>query len=626
MCGICGKAIMPGNGLIDEEFIQGMMDTMIHRGPDDKGYHLAGNVGLGHRRLSIIDLSRGKQPIYNEDGQVVIVFNGEIYNYQSLRKMLISKGHQFRTETDTEVIVHLYEEYGYEAVKQLRGMFAFAIWDAREKTLFVARDRVGIKPLYYYWNDSCLVFGSDIKAILHDPTVNRDMNYKAIDRFFTYFYMPGNETLFKHIKKLPPGHYLLWKNANLTAVEYWDFDFSKIGNALSFDEAKWELEELLKESVKLHMISDVPVGILLSGGVDSTALLSLAIEESNKDLIGFTIGFEGETFADERKYARLAAEKFRIRHYESTITCKEFFDFLPQYVWYIEEPVCEPPAIALYYITKLAKNYVKVLISGEGGDEAFAGYQNYRSIKWLEHLKNSFGSYSGLLFQIIGKLGSLKRLQKYAPVFDMPIEKYYYSRTALPSSYFNHLYPMLYSDSFRKYLDKDYSLQPTNNLFRKNIKDIINKMLYVDSKSWLPDDLLVKADKMTMANSVELRVPLLDHKILEHAASLPPHYKLNGFSLKHILKSTFRKRVPEVILNRKKTGFPVPYRTWIKNEMKPYVKGVLLDKRCINRGFFNETEIEKLLNINDNKNDLSQEIFSLLVFELWNQVFIDCKT
>lgn len=628
MCGICGKVYIDKEHPTDPVLIKNMMDIIQHRGPDDEGMHIARQVGLGHRRLSIIDLNTGRQPIYNEDGTVCIVFNGEIYNYEEIRRQLVRKGHVFKTETDTEVIIHAYEEYGEDCVSKLRGMFAFAIWDDRHHTLLLARDRVGIKPLYYSLTSDSLIFASEIKALLQDPSVSRDINCPIIDRFLTYLYTPGAETLIKNIYKLNPGHFLIFRNGQMDVKQYWDLNFSSFNNGNTFGESKTQLIDLLRESVKIHMISDVPVGFLLSGGVDSTALLSLSIEESNKDLSTFTIGFDGENFADERVYARLAAKRFGTKHYEMTIRAQDFVDFLPKYVWHMEEPVCEPPAIALYYITKLAKDHVKVLISGEGGDEAFAGYQNYRNLVWLERFKKMAGPLNGtvsaLFDNILNHFSLFKRFRKYSPLLTVPLEGYYYSRTSRPFSFFNKEFKKLYSPEFEDRIDKHYSIQPTRKLF-ENLKsqDDLSRMLYIDTKTWLPDDLLVKADKMTMANSVELRVPLLDHKVLEFAAGLPSTFKLRGFTTKFILKTAFRDFIPKQIIRRKKTGFPVPYETWIRRDLRTFVEDILLSQRTLERGYFNRPWIEKILSANLNEGNYAKEVFSLLTLELWQREFID---
>src|SRR5208282_605771 len=549
MCGICGKVNLDRNAAsVEPSLIRAMMDTIRHRGPDDDGLYVAPGVGLGHLRLSIIDLGSGHQPLSNEDGTIWIVFNGEIYNYRELRAFLVGKGHVFKTQTDTEVIVHLYEELGPQCLEKLRGMFAFALWDEKEKALILARDRVGIKPLYYSLTDKAIVFASEIKAILADPAINRELAPEIIDRFLSFLYVPGEETLLKGICKLAPGHYLLLKDGKAEIRQYWDLEFFKPSERPSLKDAENELSNLLAEAVELHMIADVPVGVLLSGGVDSTALLSCAAERTDKEISSFTVGFSDPGIADERPYARLASETCGSSHHEMTISANDFAEFLPRYVWHMEEPVCEPPAIALYYVSKLARNYVKVLLSGEGGDEAFAGYNNYRTIIWLERLKHVWPAVNGAASWGLSQLNSWvhsARVAKYAPLVNATFPDYYYSRTSTPYRYSRNGIGELYSADFGKSIDKEYTVEPIRKLFStvKN-QSVLDQMLYIDTKTWLPDDLLIKADKMTMANSLELRVPLLDHRLLEFAASLPPHYKLKGFTLKYIWKRALSKRVP----------------------------------------------------------------------------------
>jgi asparagine synthase (glutamine-hydrolysing) len=627
MCGICGKLNFEKGASVNPGLIRAMMDTIRHRGPDDEGLHVDSEMGLGFRRLSIIDLSSGHQPISNEDGTVWIVFNGEIYNYRELRSFLLSKGHVFTTQTDTEVIVHLYEEFGTECLEKLRGMFAFAIWDQKTKTLFLARDRVGIKPLYYALTDKTIVFASEIKAILTDPAISRSLAPEIIDRFLTFLYVPGEETLLKGVSKLAPGHYLLAKDGKTEILQYWDLNFHKPSERLSMKDAENELSNLLAEVVELHMIADVPVGVLLSGGVDSTAVLSCVAERTDKEISSFTVGFADSGFADERPYAKLAAEAFGTRHYDMTITADDFAAFLPQYVWHMEEPVCEPPAVALYYVSKLARNYVKVLLSGEGGDEAFAGYDNYRNIMWLERLKQLWPGGNGAASWGISRLNSWvqsAKVAKYTPLVNATFPDYYYSRTSTPYRYSGNGIGELYSTDFLKSIDREYTIEPVRRLFSA-VKDqgILDQMLYIDTKTWLPDDLLVKADKMTMANSLELRVPLLDHRLLEFAASLPPEYKLNGFALKYIWKKALAKRIPSSILKRKKAGFPVPYEFWLRNNLKEQVRDILTDRRTTERGYFRKAAVEKLINTNRDIGTYSKEIFSLVALELWHRMFLD---
>ena len=629
MCGICGKLVFDSEEKVSAELVDRMMNVISHRGPDGQGKYLSGPVGLGHARLAIIDLSTGDQPMTNEDGSIWLVYNGEIYNFQELRDALIKKGHTFRSTCDTEVIVHLYEEYGVECAKHLQGMFAFALWDARQKALYLARDRVGIKPLYYANLGKALVFGSEIKSILCDPAVKREVNPEAVHKFLTFLYLPGNDTLFKGIHKLEPGHYLFVKDGKVQDKQYWDLRFDPVENGKSLTETADELYQLLRKTVKEHMISDVPVGVLLSGGVDSTAILSCAVQETNKRMATFTIGFGGEEFADERPFARLAAERFGTEHHEITISPQEFSDFLPAYVWHMEEPVCEAPAIALYYVSQLARRHVKVVLSGEGGDEAFAGYQNYRNLMLFEQLKKTAGPFNGLLSSVTGALGHMNgsaRFKKYAPLFKAPLASYYYSRVGSPFSYFNTRRNELCTGDFLGTANSAAVVQIVDKLFsRVERQPLLNQMLYVDTKTWLPDDLLVKADKMTMANSLELRVPLLDHLVLEFAAKLPARFKVRGTMTKRILKEAFKNKIPSEIIHRRKTGLPVPLKKWMRSELNGHVREVLLNGRSLNRGYFRKDGIERLLQQNQVDGTLMKEVFSLLTLEMWHAAFVDSQ-
>jgi asparagine synthase (glutamine-hydrolysing) len=624
VCGICGKLNFDRTASISPGLLKTMADSIRHRGPDDEGYYVSGPVGFGFRRLSIIDLNTGHQPVSNEDGTVWIVFNGEIYNYQELRQHLQAKGHIFRTQTDTEVIVHLYEEFGEACVEKLRGMFAFAIWDDRQKALFLARDRVGIKPLYYFLDSKSLIFGSEIKAILADPHVQPEIMPEIVDRFLTFYYVPGEETLFRNIYKLQPGCWMLVKDGKTKVKQYWDLNFEVTPRSLQG--AEQELLSLLEESVRLHMISDVPVGFLLSGGVDSTAMLGFGAGKTPHGISTYTIGFSDPGVTDERPYARLAAAQYGSKHHEMTIGARNFADFLPKYIWHMEEPVCEPPAVALYYVSRLAREFVKVLISGEGGDEAFAGYPNYRSMLWLERLKSVCKPLNGVLSATLGLLNNVLRsdgLTKYAPLFNLPFDSYYYTRTSSPFNFFNRQGNDLYSTDFADSVDKQRSLSPVTRCLEKAATGgTLTKMLYVDTKTWLPDDLLIKADKMTMANSIELRVPFLDHKVLEFAASLPDNYKVRGLTTKYIAKRALRKRIPPEVLNRKKAGFPVPYNSWLRKDLKDWLRGILLDRKTSARGYFRTSTIEKLLTENLRSGTYSKELFSLAVLELWHREFM----
>ena len=624
MCGICGKVNLEAEGPDHAPLVKAMADMMVHRGPDDRGLYHDPHAAMAHRRLSIIDLNTGKQPISNEDGSIWIVFNGEIYNYRHLRDDLVTRGHRFATATDTEVIVHLYEEYGDECVSRLDGMFAFAIWDRKQRRLLLARDRLGIKPLYYHSTGRHLLFASELKALLVDPECPREIDPIAIDRFLTFRYLPGTLTPFRDIYKLQPGHYLVAANGAITIQQYWDLEFPRVPPRMSFDDARGQLIDLLDATVKAHMISDVPVGVLLSGGVDSSGVLSFATKHAERPIHTFTIGFEDGPLADERPYARIAAEHFGSEHHEVSIGPEEFRDFLPKYVWHMEELVCEPPAVALYFVTRLAHQAgIKVVLSGEGGDEGFAGYNTYRHQlalerigAWPRPLPHAVAKLAG----VAGHLTGQRRLTRVAGDLRTPLRERYFSRTAGPNGYFNGIKTRLYTSDFRA------SLPPVSNgltgLF-SNVAESspLAQMLYVDTKTWLPDDLLVKADKMTMANSVELRVPFLDHHVLEFAAALPDDYKIRGQKTKYILKSALSDRVPRALLERKKMGFPVPIQSWLNTKLAGFIQEVLLDSHTLAGGLIRRDGVEVLFSKNSKGRDHSTELFSLLVLELWHRSF-----
>jgi asparagine synthase (glutamine-hydrolysing) len=618
VCGIAGKFFFDPPARLEQAHIEAMLRPIHHRGPDGGGVYVDGPVGLGHRRLSIIDLSSaGAQPMSNEDDTVWIVFNGEIYNYQELREQLLAKGHQFKSHTDTEVIIHLYEEYGVDCLQKLRGMFAFALWDKNRQRLFAARDRVGIKPLYYHVGSTAFSFGSELKSILVDPSVPRDLDLIAVRKFLSFYYIPGEDTLLKSVRKLLPGHYLLADRNGVSTRQYWDLVFTDTRWSTPYDQAVDELRELLRARVGDHMMADVPVGVLLSGGMDSTAVCSLAVHQTEKKLHTFTIGFDDPAVVDERKYARLAAQQFGTEHHELTFTAEDFWNALPLYVSHMEEPVCEPPAIALYYITKLAREYVKVVLSGEGGDEAFAGYPNYPRMLQVERLRHNLGPFaapaSGAA-SLVGRVLNDNRYRNYGHALTSPLHEAYYSRTAGPTTPFNSEANSLFS---RDFLEATASFDPSEVIARllSNVKKqpLLNQLLYIDTKTWLPDDLLVKADKMTMANSVELRVPLLDHTILEFAASLPPDFKVKEKETKRILKTAFAASIPEEVLKRKKAGFPVPYERWLAQD--PRTKELLDDKRSPVAGL--------ILNAQADKPRLrgGKELFSLICLNEWISQF-----
>jgi asparagine synthase (glutamine-hydrolysing) len=447
-----------------------------------------------------------------------------------------------------------------------------------------------------------------------------------IDRFLTFFYLPGEETLFRNVRKLAPGAYLLHRNGRTEVHQYWDLEFSKPAERLSSKEAEKQLVNLLADAVESHMIADVPVGILLSGGLDSTAVLSFAAERTQKEISTFTVGFSEPGVVDERPYARLAAETYGARHYDMTVSASDFASFMPSYVWHMEEPVCEPPALALYYVSKMARDHVKVLLSGEGGDEAFAGYPEYRNLLWFERLKRSISPFKGVAARGFAALGSLfrsARVARYAALMNARFPDYYYSRTS--TSYRNSAsgFRTLYRPEFASSIDPEHTVEPLRRL-HSHIRghSTLDQMLYVDTKTWLPDDLLIKADKITMANSVELRVPLLDHRVLEFAASLPDDFKVRGFKTKYLAKKSLGRRVPERILRRRKAGFPVPYALWLQADLKGWLQDILLDRQTLARGYFEKASIERLIANHQRHGDSSKGLFSLAVLELWHREFI----
>jgi asparagine synthase (glutamine-hydrolysing) len=625
MCGIAGKINFDGAKPVTRQEIDAMLEPIKHRGPDGQGVYLDGPVGLGHLRLAIIDVDGGPQPMTNEDGTVWIVYNGEIYNFQSLRSDLLKRGHTFRSHCDTEVIIHLYEEYGEDCVRHLRGMFSFAIWDQKRRRLFLARDRVGIKPLYYCQSPGGLHFASEFKAILADPAVSRELAPAALRQFFSFYFLPGEETLFKSIHRLAPGHHLTVEGGRVVVKRYWDLQFSRDRWNRTFPEVVDELYGLLGATVKDHMIADVPVGVLLSGGVDSSAVLNFAVQGTTKQVKAFTLGFSGDQVVDERPYAKLAAKRFGAEHHELSITADDFWDFLPAYVWHMEDPVCEPPAVALYYISKLARKHVKVLLSGEGGDEAFAGYPNYPNMLRLERIQQTLGPLArpvGAMAALGGRLLKEERVQRYGGALGRPLADHYFSRTSAPAAFFNNSAAGFFSPEFIA-ASSAASAPATMGRLLEPVRDasLLDQMLYADTKTWLPDDLLVKADKMTMANSLELRVPLLDHQILEFAASLPAEYKVRGKETKRALKAAFTKTLPAEILNRKKAGFPVPYGAWLRGPLADRVADLLLSDQANRRGYYRRSEVEKLLQANRQTGTASKEVFCLIVTELWHRQF-----
>lgn len=627
MCGIAGKYYYGVDRIVDVQTIEAMTDALAHRGPDDRGFYQGKNIGLGHRRLSIIDLSpAGHQPMCNEDGTIWVVFNGEIYNYKDLRAELEKQGHRFRSQCDTEVIVHAYEQYRLDFVKHFDGMFAFALWDESRRRLVLARDRLGIKPLYYYSDGSCITFASEIKSLLEDRDIPREVDLQALSNFLTLHYVPSPRTMFKEIHKVEPGHLLVLDPSGLRIQKFWDL----ITNGLHLTLREHALAELiyaeLKESVRKRLQSDVPIGALLSGGLDSSAVLGLMTEISQKRIPAFTVGYstDGNDRFSEFRHARLVARHFQSEYYEIVVTPEKFVDFLPKAIWYQDEPLGEPASVPLYFACKLAKDSgVTVLLTGEGSDELFAGYNRH----WGEILSRYYRFVPQFLRdRVIMPLGcALPRA---------PLLKKGLRCMSLGDPWARYLsWHTVFTDELKRELLRlnGYNLQDTFTdvfqRYRKSATELnpLDRMLLFDIKVWLPDDLLMKKDKMGMATSVEARVPFLDHRFMELAFQIPSELKVKRLVTKYILKKSMEKLLPREIIYRKKEGFPTPISDWFRKELREYIFELLCSPGCLPHGYFNSGVVKRLVDEHiTGKQDHHRLLFPLLNFELWYRTF--CRT
>ncbi len=621
MCGIGGCLNFDKEERIGPGLIENMCKKMIHRGPDDQGVYTKENIGLGCRRLSIIDVSGGHQPMSNEDKTVWIVFNGEIYNYQELKRMLVRAGHRFSTASDTEVIIHLYEELGTESVGKLRGMFSFAIWDENRKELLLSRDRLGIKPLYYNLSSKRLIFSSSINALFQDSGVEREVDFSALDQYLTFRYVPGQETMFRKIKKLPPGCFLMWRDGRVEIRQYWNLKFSN-KHKRSLEYYTGSLREGLTEAVRKHLISDVPLGVFLSGGIDSSIIVGLMSKMVHEPVNTFSVGFKIGKSYDELKYAREIAKAYSTNHREIYVEPK-IVDLLPKLITFMEEPIADPAAVPLYYLSELASEYVKVVLAGEGADEIFGGYKRYywaglaNRLKWVPAcVKSQFKQMSEKLpFSTSHK----KTLRSLLATTDVDS---YLSGVAVFNPQEKNL---LYSGD----LENSILSGKTNRLVKEYFHelsdaDLFEKTTYADIKMWLPDDLLTKMDKMSMAHSIEARVPFLDHELVEFSGTIPYHLKYNGTISKYILRHSMSHVLPESIMHRKKHAFDVPIAEWFRKELKDYVYEILLERTSTERGYFDPKRVKNILDTHQKgMQDLSFQIWSLLNLELWHRVYID---
>ena len=618
MCGICGVAHSDSQKLVDRGVLERMRDALVHRGPDDAGLHVDGAVGLGSRRLSIIDLPGGRQPLANEDRSVWIVFNGEIYNYIELRRDYLASRFRFSTDSDTEVILHLYELFQEECVHYLNGMFAFAIWDRNKRELFLARDRFGIKPLYYTIQNDSLIFGSEIKSILHHPNVSVTVNPKGIDQFITYGYVHTPETLFSNIYKLPEGHTLTWRSGKTVIRRYWDLSFRPV-KQFSEDEHAERVADLLQDSVRLRLRSDVPAGLFLSGGIDSTVVAGLAAQNTGK-LKTFSVGFDTGKDFNELAYARVAAKRFETDHNELVLTPKDFQELFPLFISHMEEPVTDAAAIPLYSLSMFTSRQVKVVLCGEGSDELFAGYPIYHYMSLIEQYRRIPNYLRKTVFNpLIAGMWRSEKMNKYVYLSGLPIQRRYLN----VNLYDVRLRENIYRPDFRRSLaDFDPVDMVQDNYRRTEGWDLLSRLMYLDIKTWLPNDILMKADRMTMAASIELRTPFLDYRLAEYVASVPSSFKLRLGQTKYILRKTFRHLVPKEILRRPKMGFPVPLASMFRGALRPRLEEAVRDTRSTKNGYLNFKFLQSLLDQHlSGEADNHEVLWRVLILGEWMRQF-----
>jgi asparagine synthase (glutamine-hydrolysing) len=637
MCGIVG--LYSATAPISQARLELACEQIQHRGPDAASIYINDKIGLGHRRLSIIDLSTAaNQPMADPSGQAILVYNGEIYNYLELREELRKRGHQFRTNSDTEVLLHMYLEYGERSLDYLQGMFAFAVWDNRDNTVFVARDRLGIKPLYYSIKGDTLRFASEIKALLALEENTLHIDQQAFHDYLTFRYTLSPRTLFAGIEKLPPAHFFRFSGIGIELFRYWQPDYRKSQN-LTDEEWICTVRQRFSETVRSHLVSDVPVGVLLSGGLDSSIVAAVMQAQLTARVKTFSVGFADGGVYDERPFAARVARHLGTDHYDICLTARDFIDALPDFVWHMDEPVADPASIPLFYVSELARHHVTVVLSGEGSDELFAGYGFWMRFKGRERLKLFQRIPAVLRETIIRGLNRYfvrsSRLERYLDMSQHPISLYGSLVPCYQDSVFTEEEKQrLYCADLRVRGSVQDSVEQVRSAYR-NARDLefLDQMLFVSMTQWLPEDLLVKADKMTMAHSLELRVPFLDNLFVESVTSLPTHLKVcqsgDQHVEKYVLKQAFANLLPREILGREKLGFAVPYAKWFKTEMRDLLHDVLLSRSATESGIFNATEVERamkeaLRNTNNTTtvwDPHAKKVWSLFVFELWRQRF-----
>jgi asparagine synthase (glutamine-hydrolysing) len=629
MCGITGF-INSGGRVARRDIVERMNAALVHRGPDDDGFYVHVDAALAMRRLAIIDVAGGQQPIHNADKTKWLVFNGEIYNYQELRDDLEKSGAHLYTKSDTEVVLALYDRHGADCLRYLRGMFALAIWDESDKSLFLARDRVGKKPiLYSHQANGDIIFGSEFRALLEHPAISREVDHEAIDKYLSYLCVPAPLTAFKQIRKLEPGHWLRWKAGEITTKRYWQPDFSK-KIKISETEAIEETTRLLREATRLRMISEVPLGAFLSGGVDSSIVVALMAEESSLPVKTFSIGFEEEDFS-ELKYAKRVAEHVGAE-YNEFIVRPNAVEVIPTLVEHYGEPYADSSAIPTFYVARETRKYVTVALNGDGGDESFAGYERYAAMKIAAAYdrvptaikKTLIEGPVNLMPTSELKRSRLRDAKRFLRAASLPQSERYFRWM---STFYGDAKQELYTSDFAASLNGANASAVLDHWFTNgNGAGTVDATMRVDQMTYLPNDLLVKVDIATMANSLEARSPFLDHKVIEFAASLPENLKMRRLETKSLLKKVAARLVPREVIYRRKMGFGVPIGRWFRGEMKEFLKDVLLSETSLRRGIVRPEMLEKYVAEHlDGRFDHSFQLWTLLMLELWFQRFIDAK-
>jgi asparagine synthase (glutamine-hydrolysing) len=621
---MCGVAGIVSTGDVDGSLVRRMCDVIVHRGPDGEGFHDSTHASLGMRRLAIIDVAGGDQPVYNEDGTVVAVFNGEIYNFVALREELIRRGHRFTTAGDTECLVHLYEEHGAELMHRLRGMFAFAIWDTKRRRLLIARDRVGKKPLYWRSDETSLSFASALKSLVQDPAVKREVDVEALDHYLTYQYVPAPWSIYRGIHKLAPGHLLLWQDGAVEVRPYWRLD-SRPLDGIREDEAAEQLRELLLDATRVRMVSERPLGAFLSGGIDSSAIVAAMARQTSGPVKTFSIGFEDRQF-DERRYARMVADHYGTDHHELVVR-PSALDLLPTLAWHFDEPFADSSAIPSFYVARMSREHVTVVLNGDGGDECFGGYLRYLAMAKVGRLPIPAIAHSPLSrlgAVLAGRSAPHSHLRKAGWIMELlgqPAPRRY----ARLMSYFTpEQRAAIYSRGLREQLSGVDSYQLMDDaIARSGARSPVGAVMDADVNTYLPGDLLVKVDVTTMANSLEARSPFLDHHLMEWAAHLPAELKIRPGTTKYLLKKAVAPWLPAELIKRPKMGFGVPLGAWLRTELHELSWDILTDQTARSRGFFRAEAVAEMLRQHAGGHDHSPRIWALLQFELWHRIFID---